>query len=88
MNQPVITAGTIAGIILAAWNVVVKQGLLEMLRPDAQIALDGLVNLVVPVIAALVAARFVTPTANPALPIGTRVNVNNDEPTGVVVEQG
>jgi hypothetical protein len=34
-RQPVITAGTIAGLILAGWDVLVAQGLLEALRPHA-----------------------------------------------------
>ena len=62
---------TIAGLILAGWNVLVAQGLLEGLRPDAQDALGAFVNLLVPIVAAIIAAMFVTPTGAPALPIGT-----------------
>lgn len=85
-NQPVITAGTIAGLIGAFYAILVAQGMFEFLRPDAQTALHAFVALLVPIIAAVIASRMVTPTANPALPIGTRVNTTNDEPTGVVVE--
>jgi len=87
-RQPVLTAGAIAGITLAAWNVVVAQGLLSGLTPQAQDAFAVLVNLVVPIIAALIAARFVTPIASPNLPIGTMVNKHSDAPTAVVVRDG
>ena len=86
-GQPVITAGTIAGICLAAWNVLVAQGLLGGLTPEAQDALATLVNLLVPIIAAVLAARLVTTTTAPNLPIGTVVNEHSSQPTGVVVEQ-
>jgi hypothetical protein len=85
-RQPVITAGTVAGLILAGWNVLVAQGLLDGLRPDAQDALGAFVNLLVPIVAAIVAAMFVTPTGSPELPIGTVVNERTTaRPTGVVV---
>jgi hypothetical protein len=74
--QPVLTAGTIAGLVLAAWNVVV-----------AQDALAAFVNLLVPIVAALLAARLVTPISAPNLPIGTVVNERSDAPTGVVTPE-
>ena len=74
-RQPVITAGTIAGIILAGWQVLVAQGMLEVLRPDAQDALNAFVNLLVPIVAAVIASRFVTPTASPSLGEGQSVKL-------------
>jgi hypothetical protein len=35
----------------------------------------------------LVLRQYVTPTSDPNLPIGTIVNANSDQPTGVVVEK-
>ena len=87
-RQPVIAAGTIAALVLAAWNVVLKQGLLEAMRPEAQVALDAFINLLVPIVAAIIAARFVTPVASPNLRIGTVVNEHSDSPTGIVVRDG
>ena len=85
-NNPVLTAGSIAGLIGAAYSVVVAQGMFEFLRPDAQTALHAFVALAVPIIAAAVAARFVTPTAAPNLPVGTVVNARTEsEPTATVV---
>ena len=85
MNQPVITAGAIVGLILAGWDIVVKQGVLEFLRPDAADSVSVFVNLLVPIVAAVIAARMVTTLARPNLPIGTIVNEHSDAPTGVVV---
>jgi hypothetical protein len=85
--QPVLTAGTIAGLVLAAWNVVVAQGALGGLTPEAQDALAAFVNLLVPIVAALLAARLVTPISAPNLPIGTVVNERSDAPTGVVTPE-
>ena len=84
-SQPVLTAGTIAGLILAGWQVVVAQGMLGGLTPEAHDALNVFVSLLVPIIAAVLASRLVTPMASPSLPIGTVVNETNAEPTGVVV---
>lgn len=84
MNQPVITAGAIAGLILAGWDIIVKQGMLEFLRPDAQNATSIFVNLLVPIVAAVIAARFVTPVSAPSLALGTLVTTPQGEPDGVV----
>lgn len=84
-RQPVLTAGTIAGLILAGWQVLVAQGMLTFLTPEAQDALNAFVNLLVPIIAAIVASRFVTPVAEPNLPVGTQVNEHSDAPTSTVV---
>ena len=84
-NQPVITAGTIAGLIGAAYSVIVAQGMFEFLRPDAQTALHAFVALAVPIIAAVLASRLVTTTAHPSLPVGTKINENSDDPTSTVV---
>ena len=84
-SQPVITAGTIAGLILAGWAVLVNQGMTSGLTSEAQDSLNIFVGLLVPIIAAILASRLVTPTASPSLPIGTVVNETNAEPTGVVV---
>ena len=70
MRQPVITAGTIAGLILAGWNVLVAQGLLEGLRPDAQDALGAFVNLFVPIVAAIVRPPSSRPPGHPSCPSG------------------
>lgn len=84
-NQPVLTAGAIAGLILAGWAVVVAQGALSALTPEAQDALNAFVALLVPIIAAIFAARLVTPTAAPVLPPGTIVNERSDAlPTSTV----
>lgn len=85
MTQPVITAGTIAGIILAGWQVLVAQGMFGGLTPEAQDALNAFVSLVVPIVAAILAARLVTTTASPNLDIGTVVNANSTAQTGIVV---
>ena len=87
-RQPVLTAGAIAGLILAGWQVLVAQGMLGFLTGEAQDALNAFVNLLVPIMAALVAAHFVTPVASPQLPIGTIVNAHSDAPTGVVIRDG
>jgi hypothetical protein len=60
VRQLVITAGTIAGLILAGWHVLVAQGLLEGLRPDAQDALGAFVNPLVPIVSS---AEGRSPTA-------------------------
>jgi hypothetical protein len=84
-TQPVLTAGTVAGLILAAWQVVVAQGVLGGLTPEAQDALNAFVSLLVPIIAALFAARLSTPTSSPILPVGTIVNERSAElPTSTV----
>jgi hypothetical protein len=84
MTQPVVTAGSIAGLILAAWQVLVAQNVFSFLEPAAQDALGAFVALLVPIIAAVIASRYVTPLASPNLPIGTTVNANSAAPTGVV----
>jgi hypothetical protein len=33
-REPVLTAGGIAGLLLAGWQMLVAQGFTEMLRPD------------------------------------------------------
>jgi hypothetical protein len=81
---PVLTAGTIAGLLLAAWQVVVAQGALSALTPEARDALNAFISLLLPIVAAFVAQSFTTPVASPVLPIGTVVNERSDEPTGVV----
>jgi hypothetical protein len=84
-NQPVITAGTIAGLILAAWKVLVDQGVLNALEPAAQDSLSIFVNLLVPIVAAVLAARLVTPLSSPVLAPGTIVNERSAElPTSTV----
>lgn len=84
-TYPVITIGTLTGLLLAAWDVLVKQGLLEGLRPEAADALTAFVALFVPIIAALIASRFVTPVSSPNLEPGTQVNTRSALPTSTVI---
>lgn len=83
--QPVITAGAISGLILAFWDILVQQGVFTFLTEGAQNSLNIFVSLLVPIVAAVIASRMVTPTSAPNLPIGTVVNEKSGEPTGVVV---
>ena len=87
-RQPVITAGTIAGIVLAGWQVLVDQGFTSSLTTSAQTSLTVFVGLLVPIVAAIVAARLVTPLASPSLPIGTVINAENADITGIVEPKG
>ncbi len=85
-RQPVITAATIAGLILAGWQVLVDQGILSALTEAAQTSLGVFVALAVPIISGVIAALFVTTTASPNLPVGTVVNADSDLPTASVTE--
>lgn len=83
-NSP-ISFGVVAGILVALWDVLVKNGLLAGLTEDGAQAVTALVLLVIPVIAAFVAQRFTTPIEAPTLEIGTRVNERSDMPSATVV---
>jgi hypothetical protein len=85
---PVVTYGTIAGILVAIWNMLVLNGLLNGLQEGAaRDSVTVVVNLIIPVVAALIARQFVTPVADPNLPIGTVVNRNDpNQPTAKVVD--
>lgn len=84
-NNPVITIGTIGAILAQAWVVLVDQGLLDGLTSEAQGSLTILIGLLIPIVAAVIASRFVTPTASPVLTPGTQVNERSAElPTSTV----
>ena len=87
-RQPVITAGTIAGLVLAGWQVLVDQGITDDLNASAAASLTVFMGLLVPIVAAIVAARLVTPVASPSLPIGTVINAENADITGIVEPKG
>ena len=86
-NSP-ITFGVVAGILGAAWTVIVANGLLDGLSPEGRDSVTALVLLVIPIVAAIIAQRFTTSLSSPNLPIGTVVNERTGDPTGVVVEGG
>ena len=83
-NSP-ISFGVVAGILVALWDVAVKNGLLDGLTDDGAQAVTALVLLVIPVVAAFVAQRFTTPIESPTLEIGTVVNERSDLPNATVV---
>ena len=67
-----ITLALAGGSIFGWWTLTPEQG-----------------NWVLAVVGAaiLLLRSYVTPTNDPVLPIGTVVNANSDQPTGVVVEK-
>ena len=72
-NEPVAIAGTISGLIMAGLAMAVSLGWLkldEAQMGSVQTFVVALVGLAVPLVAALVARRFVTPTAAPKTPDG------------------
>lgn len=83
-NSPV-SFGVVAGILVALWDVLVKNGLLDGLSNDGAQAVTALVLLVIPVVAAFVAQRFTTPIESPTLEIGTVVNERSSLPAATVV---
>ena len=85
-DHPVLTTGVASGILIAAWAVVVDQGLLDAMTDAAQLSMTALVLLLIPVIASYLVQRLVTPVASPVLPVGTVVNERSDDPTSVVTE--
>lgn len=67
-SEPVLTAGAISGVVMAALAMAVSLGWLRL--DDAQMGsiqtfLVAALGLAVPIVGALIARRFVTPTANP-----------------------
>lgn len=72
-NEPVLTAGALSGIIMAGLAMAVSLGWLrldEAQMGSIQTFLVALLALAVPVVGALIARRFVTPTANPKTETG------------------
>ena len=72
-SEPVAIAGTISGLIMAGLAMAVSLGWLkldEAQMGSVQTFVVALVGLAVPLGAALVARRFVTPTGNPKTPDG------------------
>ena len=72
-SEPVLTAGALSGVIMAALAMAVSLGWLRL--DDAQMGsiqafLVAALALAVPVVGALIARRFVTPTAAPKTPDG------------------
>ena len=72
-SEPVLTAGALSGVIMAALAMAVSLGWLRL--DDAQMGsiqafLVAALALAVPVVGALIARRFVTPTAAPRTPEG------------------
>ena len=86
-QRPVLAWGTIAGVLSAAWLVVVDAGVLSFVPDSAQTSLSALVALLIPIAATYLAERLVTTVAAPNLPVGTIVNANSTAPTSVVEEQ-
>jgi hypothetical protein len=85
-REPVLTAGGIAGLLLAGWQVLVAQGLTEALRPEARDSLNAFAALLVPVVAALVARQLVTPVDSPQLAEGTPVTLPGGDAGRVVLD--
>ena len=72
-REPVAIAGAVSGLIMAGLAMAVSLGWLrldEAQMGSIQTFVVALVGFAVPVVAALVARRFVTPTAAPATPDG------------------
>lgn len=72
-SEPVLTAGAVAGVIMAALTMAVSLGWLrldETQMGSIQAFLVAALSLVVPVTAAFWARSLVTPTADPKLPDG------------------
>ena len=72
-TEPVLTAGAIAGVIMAGLAMAVSLGWLrldEAQMGSIQTFLVAALALGVPVVGALIARRFVTPTAAPRTPEG------------------
>ena len=84
-TEPVLTAGAIAGVIMAGLAMAVSLGWLRLSDEQMQ-AIQAFVlpvlGLVLPVAAALVARRFVTPTAK--LTAGATVQAADGQPAGIV----
>ena len=85
-GQPVITIGVVAGILVAAWSVVVANGVLDGLTTAGRDSITAFVLLLIPVVAAYIASKLVTPLAAPNLPSGTKVNEGNDDVPTTTVE--
>ena len=72
-REPVLTAGAISGVIMAGLAMAVSLGWLrldEEQMGSIQTFLVAALALAVPVVGALIARRFVTPTAAPRTPEG------------------
>ena len=67
-NEPVVTAGAIIGAIMAALTAMVALGVIDI-TPEQVSAIEALLVALVPlilsVVGAVVARRYVTPVANP-----------------------
>ena len=87
-SRPVVAIGVIVGILAAMWTVVIANGLLDGLTDAGRESVTALVLLLIPVFAALIQQKLVTPLFAPNLPAGTVVNKNLPGPNSIVTEDG
>ena len=67
-NEPVLTAGAIVGAIMATLAALVALGVIDITPEQmsaVEKALGAILALVLPVVGAWIARRYVTPVANP-----------------------
>lgn len=67
-NEPVLTAGAIVGAIMATLTALVALGVIDISSDQMSAigaALTAILGLLLPIVGAIVARRYVTPVSNP-----------------------
>lgn len=67
-NEPVLTAGAIVGAIMAVLTALVALGVIDISGEQMSAigaALTAVISLILPIVGAIVARRYVTPVSNP-----------------------